>query len=529
MTWQLSTVLTGKELKRATLLLDRYERIRIQFSLPLIRETTTADGVQIEFRDPPIPLDLRSANRILAARAIGYLARLERSAQIELADALLDDELSFDETRQAFAIGPALFVPSGSRNVFETLATVCSGKGKLPTTGKISSYTELAVILGRDQPDLDLHLNFDVSPEERIRELHELAIRQMDKSAHALALTHAQAALQLRPHDSALAEIAAEAALRLGDIASFRSVLPALRKRGTHRPHTCFLLSKAAVAEKRYGEALNWAARAVKGAVDRALYWKQFTLAANHAGDREHVLEGLERLAQLGDEQSLAQLRKARGPAATFPVLDVWSGPMTPNVFRWRIEQFHEEEKLRELLLLFGDNRNLWLELEPRHFDHVIEAASRMPGRLLAVRRTLAQEIDTGEASDQTAAAYARTCMLDGLWDRVLDVHHQCPGVVPRQNVLRAFLELDRYEQVLAMAIATNSNEAPYCVLAMVRRALVYGKTAPGHLLSAAVARCFQAGHASQIQREHEHLICSGPTLPITIQFGKILEKQKQQ
>ena len=518
----LQVTLVGETALRARALLDRYDRLRRRFGLLLVDVTPTADAIHLHFRDAPDRLDLTATRAGRAAWIIGELARLEKAAEVKLAESIHDQELRMVADPPAVIVGPCLFVPSGDRTAFTTLATRCHGR-EFPESTSLSSFQELGVLLAQDHPKLATLLTPDQTTEQRIRTLRELARSRMIERAFGLAVRHSRAALELRPQDAGLAELAAEAALRARDVEGYELVEPVLLHRGTGRARTCFLLSRAESARGQHGPALEWADRATALASDVVEYWRQVTVVAQRAGRRERMAEGLRQLALLGDEKALRDYRRIRGPAFSYEVLDAWSGPMTAAVFRWKIEQLHDEERLRDLLLLFGDNRELWPSLDGKHLDCVIEAANRVPGKLLALRRQLGRELDGSEAPLPVAAAYAQTCASDGLWDRVLAIHRRHPGAVPRHQVLRGLLELEDYEQVIRCAQTSDPHEALFACTALLRQALLAHAEAPDEWLRELVARCLAGGLSDEVAKEQQHLRRCAPTQPITRQLDRIL------
>lgn len=421
---------------REEALLARYERLRGRFALPRIDIRASAEEIHVAFEPFPPPL---SREIVLVARALGWLAALEREWGEPLACALHPDEIRFDPERNLFVVGPGLLMPSGSPQELSRLASVLSVE--VPS---LSSFGELAAIASSVRPDLAELLSVQGSPEETIRHLSALCAR----STGGDALRYADLAFQVRPTDPALAEQLTRAwidASRPGEPPLVRDVLEAA---SSSRAPSGLLLARLAQRRQDLGEARRQIERSLQIQPESRAALSVLARVAHAQGDLERTFEALAALARLGDEAALARLVEQRRHAEVEAALERWPGAWTRDVVRFRIAQLHRSESPRRLILTFLEHIEI---ADPETFPVVREAAERL-GTSTELREAISRAIERGARESALVRFFADLCRRAGVHGPILRLAGVLPGVLSDLCVAEALWEERQFERLLVFA-----------------------------------------------------------------------------
>ncbi|MEZ4238748.1 MAG: hypothetical protein R3F59_21870 [Myxococcota bacterium] len=475
--------------------LARYEQLRLRLHLPRVAVRTTAHELTVTFEPFPAPLPADDVR--LTARAVSWLAGLERAWGAPLGRALHLDEVRFDAARGLFVVGPGLIRPSGTREELDRLAA------NLDTSGdELDAYGALAALAARRLPSLAPLLQEHPTAEDAIRHLRDLA-RGAEPEA---AVTYTAQAFEIRPQDPVLVEELVAAWLAAERPGEPPGAHAALRAAATTRPRAAVL---AAQVERRAGSvsvAQQWAERGVALAPDEPDAWAELARVCRAAGETGRVVDALVALARLGNGEALKRVVQLRGIEVWGPLLDAWRGPWTPSLVAARLEQLYQQERLKELVLTFLDHLSC-VEEGPA-YRYVFEAADRR-GALEPLRQDLWRQVEAGEAGP-AVTLLAELCLRAGAHDALVRLAGQHPDRVPKPWVAEA-LEAERaYERLLAYA-----PDEPGLASHRLRAMLQLELTAPGRFDRVgwrdAITSCVAAGQRSGARSTIDELAARMP------------------
>ena len=511
------TVSTDARLERR---LQRYEQLRTRFGLGLVKVARTSERTRLVFAEMPAALDLREVPVHLVERALGWLTRLERSWGEPLGAGVDVQELGYDRRRRVFSLGPGLFLDSCETPLLHALA-LCLGAPELGIE-TLDAFEELAALLASSDPDLWERIDPELSDEERIRKLRQLARKSSEQGRYVEALDHARAAWRLRQGDLALSVEILDLSTKAQIFDGLNEVIAAVEAGAPRSASACLLLARHFRQSRDLPRARAFILAGTALEPGDQAAWTEATRIFSALGDRQAVLEAMEHLARLGNEGALAELRKHLPPSRWRQIVLGLDGVVTGAVLRWKLESLGQEERLQQLLFLFADNLNQIDVLGEVEAKLVLDAARRERGgiqRLLSALRELAH---AGSLPLPFGRMFVAMCLMHGHADEVMALAEAVPAYVSPADRVDALRTLRRWTDVLALTEG--------CVDFAFERleALVFIAQRQGSGIEPAALRqvleSVSGGKADPRLRELlERLMEIAPDEPVTLQLQQLL------
>ncbi len=505
---------------RLELRLQRYDQLRARFGLGLVKVARTSERTRLVFEEMPAALDLDAVSTHLVERALGWLTRLERSWGEPLGPGVDVQELGYDRRRRVFSLGPGLFLDSCETSLLQVLAVRFGAPEQECAT--LDAFEDLAALLASSDSGLWERIDPELSDEERIRKLRHLAQKVAEQGRHGEALEYAHAARRLRPGDLALSVEILGLAIKARTLDGLDEVVAAVEAGADRSASACLLLARYFRLSRDLRRARAFIAACTTLEPEDQAAWGEAIRIFSALGDRSAVLEAMERLAKLGNEGALAELRKHLPPSRWRQIVLGLEGVVTGAVLRWKLESLGQEERLQQLLFLFADNLDQIDVLGEVEAKLVLDAARRERGgiqRLLSALRELAH---AGSLPLPFGRMFVAMCLMHGHADEVMTLAGAVPSYVSRADRIDALRTLRRWTDVLVLTEG-------YAEFAFERlEALVFIAQRQGSGIEPAALRhaleSVPGGKADPRLRELlERLMEIAPDEPVTLQLRQLL------
>jgi len=440
------TIPSGDAFERCLL---RYERLRTSLNLPLLAVTRTADRAHLVFSSAPPRLNVETASLPLAERALGWLARMERAWGEPLGSSVSIDELSYDSSRRVFAVGPGLFSSQADEPLLSIMgARLCSAEqGDRPCQG----FEELAVRIAAHDPQTWQRIDPDLSDEERIRKLRQLAIRAADEGDPNQALSLSSTAWRHRPGDLTIASEILHYAIKAGAPARAEHVIDIVVNGAERSANLCVLLARYYQRTAHPERARDWAHQAAALGPDDPRSWEAVAGACHALRDRPGTVNALERLALLGNEGAMLELSKHLSSASWRALVLRWDGPISPSVLRSKLHCLSRDERLRELLVLFVDNLDMVSQLGAPEARAVLDAATRQRDGVQRITAALRERAHEGILPQVFGSLFVTMCLHHDHGHEVIRLYRGVPAYVGMSDLLEAHRIERQWEEIVAL------------------------------------------------------------------------------
>ena len=500
--------------------LQRYDGIRVQFNLPMVTVARTSERTRLVFVGMPRAFDVEGASVHLVEQALGWLTRLERTWGEPLGAAVSAAELGFDPRRRVFSIGPGLFLDRSDEPLFRALSyrLGCPESEQQPLDG----FEDLAVRLSSEDRELWDRIDPGLTDEERIRKLRLLARKSSEQGGHSEALEHVRSAWRLRPGDLALGAEILELSTKARSFRDADDVLTVVEAGAARSASLCLLLARYYRLSGNLGPARSFIETGTALEPHNEAGWSEAVRVYAGLRDRPAVLRCLERLALLGDEGALVELRKHVTPARWRQIVLGLEGAVSGAVLRWKLESLGQEERLQQLLFLFADNLDQIEVLGEVEAKLVLDAARRERGGIQRSLSALRARAHAGTLPVPFGRMFVSMCLMHGHAHEVLTLTERSPEYVSVQDRVDAFRELRRWVEVLELT-SGRADFAYERLEAHVFHAQRHGERADGAVLRETIA-CLQQGERDpRLRALLQRLMEIAPDEPVTLQLQQLL------
>ncbi len=491
---------------------ETYVRVRAEFSLPPLVWHLVGDRLRLTFDSVPPRARVEVLSAAELALILRRLGRLEGALGWNLA-AVPESALRYDAMRKVPAVTTGLFTaPDGGPSAITVLLRALGVQAEhQPHSVRAAVATVAAVLPGAGMGDDDASL---------VRALLDAAIAERAAGRLAAAEEALRNAWALRPGD-------AEIGQRWLDLANGTRVeLPpgvedALEAPAVGNPQLLTALARHAHRTGNGATARGRARALTIAAPEEPLGWKILAAAARHVPASEEFHLAMVGLARTGEEGALRWMWATLGPEAAGPLLDEWGHPWTPVSAGLRLQWLGHQERLRDLLQFYFATSETVRPLDSGALDVVVDAATRIPGRLQALRERMKLLLQQGmEAA--LVRAYVAACQLDQVPEAIVEADSTWPGEVPSEPLARALLALDRFDEAVHHAEIAGLHDVRLRALA--KQALLRGERAPARSLREAMNR-LGAGLevASELLADLQRV---APGAAITAQLQRLIEER---